>query len=409
MFIFVTQITQKIQRINLDVNRIVRRCTNIEAFFALIRGGLWEQDVRLKHYGEIDFSELMNLAEEQSVVGLVTVGLEHVIDVKVSQVVLLQFIGSTLQIEQLNKEMNSFLCKLIEKMRALGIYTLLVKGQGIAQYYEKPLWRASGDVDLFLSDENYQKAKALLLPLGEITEPEELDKHHLAIDIEGWIVELHGTLHSGLSKRIDNELDVIQREAFNANLNDNLDLNVNGRQRVWMNGKTQIFLMNETNDAIYVFTHILQHFYKGGIGLRQVCDWCRLLWTYRESLNYGLLEQRIRKAGLKSEWKAFGAFAVNWLGMPVEAMPLYNVNDSLNANLKRKAERIKDFILMSGNFGHNRDMSYYDKYPYVVRKFYSMKMRVGDLINHARIFPMDSLRFFPRIMFNGLRSAVRGE
>ena len=64
---------------------------------------------------------------------------------------------------------------------------------------------------------------------------------------------------------------------------------------------------------------------------------------------------------------------------------------------------------MSGNFGHNRDMSYYDKYPYVVRKFFSMKMRVGDLISHARIFPLDSLRFFHRIMFNGLRSAVRGE
>lgn len=36
-------------------------------------------------------------------------------------------------------------------------------------------------------------------------------------------------------------------------------------------------------------------------------------------------------------------------------------------------------------------------------------VRIGDLINHARIFLLDSLRFFPRIMFNGLRSAMRGE
>ena len=46
---------------------------------------------------------------------------------------------------------------------------------------------------------------------------------------------------------------------------------------------------------------------------------------------------------------------------------------------------------------------------YVVRKAFSMFRRIGDLINHARIFPLDSLRFFPRIMWNGMRSAVRGE
>lgn len=95
-------------------------------------------------------------------------------DVKVPQEWVLQFVGETLQIEQQNKEMNSFLSRLTEKMRGADIYSLLVKGQGIAQCYERPFWRASGDVDLFLSEDNYQKAKELLLPLGEITEPEEL-------------------------------------------------------------------------------------------------------------------------------------------------------------------------------------------------------------------------------------------
>ena len=30
--------------------------------------------------------------------------------------------------------------------------------------------------------------------------------------------------------------------------------------------------------------------------------------------------------GLMSEWKAFAAVAVDWLGMPVEAIPLYSSN-----------------------------------------------------------------------------------
>ena len=125
---------------------------NIEAFFALLQAGLWEKDVELRKYGTTDFDEIMRLAEEQSVVGLVTYGLEHVKDVKVTQEWLLQFIGLSLQVEQQNKEMNKFVADLVGRMRAKGIYTLLLKGQGVAQCYERPLWRANGDVDFFLSD-----------------------------------------------------------------------------------------------------------------------------------------------------------------------------------------------------------------------------------------------------------------
>ena len=86
-----------------------------------------------------------------------------------------------------------------------------------------------------------------------------------------------------------------------------------------------------------------------------------------------------------------------------------NLDANLNKGLRRKADRIREFVMEVGNFGHNRDMSYYSKYPYVVRKCILMTQRFGDMIRHARIFPMDSLRFFPRIMWNGIRSAVRGE
>ena len=42
-------------------------------------------------YGEVDYAEVMRLAQEQAVVGLVAAGLEHVTDVKVPQVWALQF------------------------------------------------------------------------------------------------------------------------------------------------------------------------------------------------------------------------------------------------------------------------------------------------------------------------------
>ena len=297
-------------------------------------------------------------------------------------------------IEQQNLAMNRFVSDLVEEMRAAGIYTLLVKGQGIAQCYERPLWRCCGDVDLFLSDDNYTRAKDLLVPIAAGVEKEYVREKHLGMNIYGFVVELHGTLYSGLSSKIEKCLDEIMKTVF-----------FEGKVRSWMNGKTQVFLPHADEDVVYVFTHMLQHFFKEGLGLRQVCDWCRLLWTYKDSLNRGLLESRIRKVGLLSEWKAFGTFAVEYLGMPSEAMPMY----SADAKWKRKAEKICAFILEVGNMGHNRDNGYFEKYPYLIRKVFSMERRCGDLVRHARIFPMDSLRFFPKIMVNGLRSAVRGE
>lgn len=189
-------------------------------------------------------------------------------------------------------------------------------------------------------------------------------------------------------------LDDIQKEVF-----------YDGHVRSWMNGNTQVFLLNETCDAVYVFTHILQHFYKGGIGLRQICDWCRLLWKYRSHVDAALLEMRVRKMGLVSEWKSFGTFTVEYLGMPAEAMPLYSSEEKWNG----KASRIMTFIMEVGNFGQNRDSSYIMRYPYLMRKSISAWIRVKNLFRHARIFPLDSIRFMWYIMLNGLKSALKGE
>ena len=85
-----------------------------------------------------------------------------------------------------------------------------------------------------------------------------------------------------------------------------------------------LFLPSPDNDVFFLFTHFIKHFYKEGMNLRQICDWCRLLWTFKDSLNRGLLEKRIRKVGLMSEWKAFAALAVDSFGMPAETMPMYD-------------------------------------------------------------------------------------
>lgn len=350
-----------------------------KAFLSLVRAGLWEQEVHLLSFQNVDLKVIYRLSQEQSVLGLVAAGLEHVSDVILPKEEVLTFVGEALQLEQRNIAMNYFIGVIVEKMRKAGIYTLLVKGQGIAQCYERPLWVACGDVDFFLSKDNYPKAYELLAPLASRVDEEHINNRHIALCIDPWEVELHGTLHSNLWRSIDAVVDKAQEDVF-----------YGGAVRSWMNGGTQVFLPRIDEDVIFVFTHILQHFYKEGIGLRQICDWCRLLWTYKGAYNSKLLESRLQRMGIMSEWKAFAYLAVNTLGMSEEAMPFYDSGSKWS----RKSIKILSFILETGNFGHNRDYSYYEKYPYVVYKAISLWRHTGDCLKYLTIFPLDSIKIW---------------
>lgn len=219
----------------------MKQDNNQEAFFALLRAGLLEKDVRLSDIGEIDFAEVYRLAQEQSVAGLIAAGLEHVVDVKVPQSLALTIAGEVLQLEQRNKAMNQFVVETIGKLRRAGIYTLIVKGQGVAQCYERPLWRACGDVDFFLNEDNFVKMRELLRPYVEGFDPDDDNARNISATFEGWPIELHTNQDTALSKRIDDELKNVRDDIF-----------CGGNVRTWENGNTTVYLPSVGNDVIIV-------------------------------------------------------------------------------------------------------------------------------------------------------------
>lgn len=363
---------------------------NIKTFLALLRTGLWgrnndNDNENFVDWLAVNWAEVFRLAEEQSVVGLVTAGVEKLPagtfftesnsnqrrSVPFQGIPLtekLTLLGKCQLIEQHNIAQNHFIGALIQKLNAAGIKAVLVKGQGIAQCYTKPLWRKSGDVDLFFDAENYRKAVALLKPLASDSKHEGRYSKHLGLTIDSWYIELQGTQRVELSSRLERVIDAVQRDTFE-----------NNRARLWHNGDVDVLLPVPDNDVFFVFTHFLKHFFKEyGFCLRQLCDWCRLLWTYREVIDAALLEQRLRKAGLMSEWKAFAALAVEHLGMPIEAMPLYDSGKKWS----KKVEKILAFAFENTHYG-----------------------KLKNTLSVAKIFPCDTLRFLPGILWevNGMK------
>lgn len=349
----------------------------IEAFLALVRLGLGfgtSKDAEIPK--EVAWDELYQLASEQSVLGLVLAGLERS-DVKPPKPVLLQWIGEVQMLEHRNQAMNYFIGVVVEKMREAGIETLLVKGQGVAHCYERPLWRSCGDVDFLLDVANYKKAKAFLTPLAASVDDEDTRKMHFGMTIDPWVVELHGRFPFAMSEKVERVVDEVIEIAH-----------VN---HMYLTDDMKSVAVPKADEHVFlVFTHFLHHFFIEGVGLRQICDWCRMLWTYKDSLNYGLLESRIKRAGLMSEWKVFGAMAVEYLGMPEEAMPICDSSFRIQVLGSRVLAR----IIKIGNFGHNNDVSYRGKYSGFVANMITFFRRMWDFMKFALLFPLDSPRFF---------------
>lgn len=367
-----------------------------EQFFELIKAGLFpDKEARiLEHGSSVDWRGLYCLAEEQAVMGLIAAGIENLpTSERPAKEVALQFAGQTIQLEQRNKAMNAFVAKLIEKFRKEDVYTLLVKGQGIAQCYERPLWRASGDIDLLLSPDNFEKASSVLDNYSRETSREtskDIERKHREYHIDGWTVELHGTMHTNLSRGIDRWIDKVQEDVF-----------YGGNVRSWLNGNTLVFLPSPDYDVIFVFTHILQHLFLEGIGLRQICDWCRLLYTFREKLNLRVLEDWISRMGLITEWKVFASLAVQYLGMPEAAMPMFGSNVQ---EFKWEAARLMDFVLKVGNFGHNREVEWSNGFK---RRTSLIWHRITDTFKLSFVFPLDAPKFLLNYAVDGVRGLVR--
>ena len=118
-----------------------------------------------------------------------------------------------------------------------------------------------------------------------------------------------------------------------------------------------------------------------------------MFWT---DLELRLLETRIRKMGLMTEWKAFYNLANRYLGMP-------DLGEGIMASdswFDKKADRIMGYVLESGNFGHNRDVSYRAKNSAVLVNTITLWRRICDFANFTRVFPLDSPKFLGQYLWN---------
>ena len=363
-------------------------------FFALLRSGLWnEVPERTPFAVGVDWDALYRLSREQTVVPLVGDGINRLPKefLPKNQPKLLDpFLGNMMSTAKRNRSLDTFIPKLFNALQ--GIPTVLVKGQSLAQDYPDPARRQPGDIDLLLLPSSYDAAKAVLLPKASVVLEEKRSIWHQGMRFKSVEVELHGSISTLMSRKLDQKLAALLEELFD------------GRSFpvVTLDG-AEIPVPDPGFNAVYIFVHFLQHYWAGGVGLRQLVDWMTFVSVHKRDIHPVILEKRLEDLGLMHLWKVFTGFAQEYLGCPVEKLPLASAPDS------RKNARIWRYIRRCGNFGKNVDRKR-EKEPYLVRKVHSFwRLVVADRLRHFSVFPKESIRFFFGAFGYGLQRLAKGE
>ena len=142
------------------------------------------------------------------------------------------------------------------------------------------------------------------------------------------------------------------------------------------------------------------HYFDGGIGLRQVSDWMRYLHVNIDRIDQQQLAKDLKRLGVMKIWKVFGAMAVDHLGCPADSMPLYD------AHYSKEGRVILQYILRSGNFGYFDDRLQNRPKNFYLGKLYSFWGQIRMILRNVWMFPEESLRALPVLIKGGMERVM---
>jgi len=303
-------------------------------YMEFLRWCLHPNDVIPASVSDIDWKGLLSFAKKQTIVGIYWQGIQRLGDVanKPSEDDVMDWMGEYTKIVRRNTKTDDAVAWLAKFLQCNDIGFFVFKGQTVASYYPTPEIRTSGDVDFYVFNKDWDRAKSLLEK--DVTITDDHSGHHLEFTKDGIPFEMHyhtAVFASSSKQRYWDEL-------IESYFDDILD-------HVVING-VEVPTLPPTLNAIYLFIHIYHHFLKEGIALRQFIDWMMFFEAKHDEIVVSELTAKLERLGLLRAFKAFGAVLTVVLGMETKYFPY-----SLTDNDKKYVDRILAIVLRYGNFG----------------------------------------------------------
>lgn len=237
-----------------------------DAFFKLIRlavGTCHDRNVRLDEAG---WAAVYEMSRKQALAAIVIDGVERLpLEQKPPMDVLMSWISLVQQVEERNRRLNKLAVMVCDKFRREDIGCVVLKGQGNAVFYPRPLHRMPGDIDLWMN----VGRKELVRYVRRYRPEAEVVYHHVDFDVlKDAPMELHFT-PSWMNCWLTNRR--LQRY-----FKEWAALSFLHRTKL-PGGVGEIPVPTLAMNRIYLLVHIYRHLFDEGIGLRQLMDYYYVL------------------------------------------------------------------------------------------------------------------------------------
>lgn len=282
------------------------------ALLMLLRAGLWEQEpdnLSGQALPDESWENIFRLAREQTVTGIAFRGLQYLPDSMLPpESLLLRWAAQTDAIERRNRQMNKALVQLNSMFRAKGLNPVLLKGQGVARFYEQPLLRECGDIDFYFNNPVAWESALATLRFGRVSIKKQADKgvyyRWQGIDVEHHrrLFDLYNPFLQGFANNLE------QEKGYN-------------QFALTTDAEMRITVPSPFLDLLLQNLHILKHTLGRGIGLRQLCDMARTCYKLSGETDANEMESACRKLGLAKWCPLLHAFLTTCLGMPARYLP----------------------------------------------------------------------------------------
>lgn len=304
-------------------------------FFALLKTALGTSRPtdNIPLLKEQEWEELYNLSKKQTLTGVILEGIKSLkSDQMPPKKVLLRWFTNVERIKEKNKELNQVTIKVTARFKKDGFRSVILKGQGVAQYYPDPSIRIPGDIDIWLDGTR----EDILQYIRKYCPNAGARYHHIDFPvIKQADIEVHFTptwMNSFSGNKYLQKLFVSWKEE------------VFEHQTTLPKCDGYICTPTDKMNRIYLLVHIYHHFFDEGIGLRQLIDYFYLLKRGCSDTEKKEFQSIIEQLGIKKFTQALMYIMHETFGLEKEFL-------LLDPNKKNGCFLLQE-ILVSGNFGH---------------------------------------------------------
>lgn len=315
-----------------------------DLMLALVRAGLWEKPVDagpFRGLTEGGWLRVWDMARRQAVAGLTYAGVCRLRESLLPpDRLLFRFAAEADRTERRSLQVNAAVNELYALFARHGLRPVLLKGQAVAQYYERPLLREAGDIDLcFPSPSDWEKAGQCVARAG--LKPARLPDGSLAYQWGGVEVEHHPAVFDLLRPRSRRYLKQLVRAHGFVSCTGDSGSSAPARMPVSFTQPAPLLTLLLLN------THILKHALGRGVGLRQLCDLARAYHALMPQNLSGEYRAAVEALGLGRWTRLLSSFLVRHLGPEPHLLPFSPSPISPQA--------LEEIVFGGGNFGRYRN------------------------------------------------------